>query len=115
LGLITQERLERECPNSNIKALYYDDFDLVRSRKVFRNFGSPFGLEKYSLDRRFVEIDEMRMYCQQLHIDDHRIIEDALMPQKFKIGFDTWEVVDIPRRSNEMTYTFNQSYRGMSV
>lgn len=112
--LTSQERLGRECRGlGNIKAFYYDDFDLVQFRKV--NFDTPFGLESYSLDRRFVEMDEivvacdmmeMYRYCQsQSHLTGCTGLDPV--PSSFKVGFNTWEVVDVPRRSNDMLYTFN--------
>jgi hypothetical protein len=118
--LTSAERLGRDYRGllGDIKVFYYDDFDLVRFRKEDffdcqrRNSRPSSQLEKYSLDRRFVEMDEivvtcdiaeMRRYCQISYLD--------YMPSKIKVGFNTWEVVDISRRSNDMIYTFNQSYR----
>ncbi len=108
--LTDPHRLGRDCRGLGDKVFYYDDFDLVQFRKTDER---PFGLEKYSLDRRFVEMDEivvtcdvqeMRRYCQFFQLDS--------MPSEIKVGFNTWKVIDKPRRSNDIPKTFNQSYLG---
>lgn len=102
-------RLERDCRSlGGVKVFYYDDFDLVRFRRE-EDPSRPFGLEKYSLDRRFVEMDEIVVTCDMQEM--HRYCQFSRVPPRFKVGFNTWEVVDIPRRSNEMLYSIDKPRR----
>ena len=115
--LISAEGLERDRRGlGDIKVFYYDDFDLVRLPSEKSSLRNPFGLEKYSLDRRFVEMDEIVVTCDVQEIWKYRQISYLdYMPEEIRAGFNTWKVIDIPRRSNDMTYIFNNSYQGNFV
>jgi len=114
--LTSPDRLGRESRGlGELKVFYYDDFDLVPFRRSGFHEG-PFGLERYSLDRRFVEMDEIVVTCdlQEMHRYCHCYHLDSV-PSSIKVGFSNWEVVDIPRRSKDVMYTFNSAFRGEFV
>jgi hypothetical protein len=87
--LISEERFKGEglhglSTSNNVKAFYFDGIDLVRFRKE-DDFDTPFGLEKYSFDRRFVEIPEIIATCDTAEM--HRYCQFAqfdYMPEKLK-------------------------------
>ncbi len=113
--LITAESLRREClAGAGFKEFYYDDFDLINIRKTAHE--GRFGLDKFGLDRRYVELDEMVLTCDTQEMK--RFCQETglgSMPSSIRAGFNNWKVVELPRRSNDMLYTFNNAYMGEFV
>ncbi len=98
--LITKDGLERGCRGlGGIKVFYYDDFDLVNFYKsVFHDI--QFGLEKYSLDRRFVEMDEIIVTCDMQEVHRYCQVTQMEMPAKIKLEEESLEITPLKRSAH---------------